>query len=89
MYIATHNGLWAASKGQTKAQRVGESRQDIMGFSMVSDDVFVASGHPDLTQNQPPHLGFIESRDGGKSWQNVSLLGEADFHSLQASGRQV
>ena len=89
LYIATHNGLWAASKGQGKAQRVGESRQDLMGFSMVSDDVFVASGHPDPSQNQPPHLGFIESRDGGESWKNVSLLGEADFHSLEASGRQV
>ena len=89
LYIATHNGLWAASKGETEAQRVGDSRQDIMGFSMISDDVFVASGHPDLSQNQPPHLGLIKSRDGGESWQNVSLLGEADFHALAASGEQV
>lgn len=89
LYIATHNGLWAASEGQSKAQRVGESRQDIMGFSIVSDELFVGSGHPDPSQNQPPHLGLIQSRDGGESWKNVSLLGEADFHSLEASGQRI
>ena len=32
LYIATHNGFWSSAEGQSKAQRVGESRQDVMGF---------------------------------------------------------
>jgi hypothetical protein len=60
-----------------------------MGFSVVAPDRFIGSGHPAPTQDLPPHLGLIESRDGGRSWASVSLLGEADFHVLRSSGRRV
>jgi photosystem II stability/assembly factor-like uncharacterized protein len=90
LFIATHGGLWMARPGQTKPQRVGESGQDIMGFSVVSNDRFIGSGHPHPSQTDlPPNLGLIESRDGGKTWKNVSLLGEADFHVLESSGPRV
>jgi len=90
LYIATHGGLWMAPAGQTKAQRVGESQQDIMGFSVVSRDRFIGSGHPHPSQTDlPPNLGLIESRDGGRTWKNISLLGEADFHVLESSGPRI
>ena len=89
LFIATHSGLWTVPEGQIKAQRFGDSRQDIMGFSVIDGDHFVGSGHPDPSQDQPPNLGLIDSRDGGKTWKNVSLLGEADFHVLESSGRRV
>ena len=89
LFIATHNGLFTAPEGDTTPSRVGETTQDIMGFSVVGPGRFIGSGHPGLDQDAPPHLGLIESRDGGKSWQNVSLLGEADFHVLQSAGKQV
>jgi hypothetical protein len=90
LYIATHTGLWTAPDGQTKAKRLGESRQDIMGFSVLDEDRFIGSGHPDPSQaDMPPNLGLIESRDGGRTWRNVSLLGEADFHVLESAGRRV
>jgi hypothetical protein len=89
LYIATHTGLWIAPRGQTKAQRFGSSRQDIMGFSVVSSDRFIGSGHPDPSQNLPPNLGLIESRDAGRTWKNVSLLGEADFHVLESAGSRI
>jgi photosystem II stability/assembly factor-like uncharacterized protein len=87
--VATHYGLFQAAKNQTKLQRMGETRQDIMGFSVVGPGHFIGSGHPDPSQNLPPNLGLIESRDGGKSFKNVSLLGEADFHVLRSADRQV
>jgi hypothetical protein len=31
----------------------------------------------------PPHLGLIASRDGGRTWESVSLAGDADFHVLR------
>jgi hypothetical protein len=89
LFIATHNGLFAAAEGETTPKQVGTSTQDVMGFSVVGPDRFVGSGHPSLDQDAPPNLGLIESRDGDKSWKTISLLGEADLHVLQAAGGRV
>ena len=89
LYVATHYGLFRAAKDQTRLERMGESRQDIMGFSVVGPRRFIGSGHPDPSQNQPANVGLIESRNGGTSWKNISLLGEADFHVLRSAGRKV
>ena len=89
LLIATHSGLWSAPEGQTKARRIGTSRQDVMGFSVLSNGQFIGSGHPDPSQDLPPNLGLIKSANGGKSWKNVSLEGKADFHVLESSGASV
>ncbi|MDQ3629783.1 MAG: glycosyl hydrolase [Actinomycetota bacterium] len=89
LYVATHYGLFTSREGQVKLERVGESQQDVMGFSVVGPGRFIGSGHPDPSQELPPNLGLIASTDEGKSFENVSLLGKADFHVLRAAGRQV
>lgn len=89
LYVATHYGLFKAATGETKLERAGPSRQDVMGFSVVGPRRFIGSGHPDPIENLPPNLGLIESRDRGKSWKNISLLGEADFHVLRSAGPRV
>ena len=89
LFIATHNGLFAVREGETTPKKVGQSGQDIMGFSVVGADRFIGSGHPAFDQNLPPHLGLIESRDGGQTWKNLSLLGEADFHVLESSDGRI
>jgi hypothetical protein len=90
LYIATHYGLFQAPDGEQQVRRIGDSEQDIMGFSVVGENRFIGSGHPDPTDtSSPPNLGLIESRDGGQTWKNISLLGEADFHVLHASGKRV
>ena len=89
LFIATHHGLFAAGEGETRPQKVGETGQDIMGFSVVDADRFIGSGHPGPDQDLPPNLGLIESRDGGETWKNVSLLGQADFHVLEESGGTI
>ena len=90
LYVATHYGLFEAGDGEQQLRRIGDSEQDIMGFSIVEPNRFIGSGHPDPNDaSSPPNLGLIESRDGGKSWKNISLLGEADFHVLQSSGERV
>ena len=60
-----------------------------MGFTVVGPDRFLGSGHPDGREQLPPYLGLIESADAGRSWKPVSLLGEADFHVLEASGQRI
>jgi hypothetical protein len=90
LYVATHTGLFEAADGEQRLRRIGDSEQDIMGFSVVDRDRFSGSGHPDPNDaSSPPNLGLIESRDGGKTWKNLSLLGEADFHVLQSSRERV
>jgi hypothetical protein len=89
LYAATHTGLFTVGDGT--ATRVTDRLQDTMGFTVVGSDRFLGSGHPDFrdTQltvpNKRPLLGLIESRDAGRSWQPLSLLGEADFHALQVA----
>lgn len=90
LYAATHFGLFRVP-GDGKAERVGDAVQDTMGFTVVGPDHFLASGHPSPKDERlrkpgrPPLLGLVESTDGGRSCESVSLLGEADFHSLVAA----
>ena len=94
LFIATHTGLYRVGEQQRNAQRVGGARyQDTMGFTIIGPNRFLGSGHPDITEARekglPPLLGLIESDDAGKTWQPISLLGEADFHVLRSAGRRV
>lgn len=94
LYAATHFGLFRLPS-QGRAERIGQAVQDTMGFTVVGSDHFLASGHPALDDERlrkpgrPPLLGLIESTNGGQSWEPVSLLGEADFHSLVAAHGKV
>jgi hypothetical protein len=93
LLIATHTGLWRTVVGETQAKRVTNQMQDTMGFTIIGPNRFLGSGHPDQVQARdkglPPLLGLIESTDAGKSWQTISLLGEADFHVLRSKGTRV
>ena len=88
LYAATHSGLFRID-GAGDAERVGEHWHDLMGFTVVGPNRFVASGHPDLRTDLPPLLGLVESDDGGVTWTSRSLLGDADFHALEAVGDRV
>jgi photosystem II stability/assembly factor-like uncharacterized protein len=89
LYVATHTGMFELREGSAKATRIGDSRQDTMGFTLVTPSLFLGSGHPDARENLPPHLGLIRSTDGGRTWTPVSLLGKADFHVLRAQGTTI
>lgn len=83
LFIAAHNGLFRSPEGSTAAERVGEGSQDTMGFTVIGPNRFLSSGHPGPDEEGPPALGLIRSNDGGLSWQEVSLGGEADLHVLR------
>jgi photosystem II stability/assembly factor-like uncharacterized protein len=92
LFIATHTGLWRTAPGETRAERVGDDKQDTMGFTVIGSNRFLGSGHPDQEQYDeglPPLLGLIESTDGGQSWKPISLLGDADFHVLRSKGNRI
>ncbi len=89
LMIATHSGLFRAARGEKQARRVGDRRQDTMGFTVVGPDQFLGSGHPDPRDDLPPLLGLIRSDDAGRSWTAISLLGQADFHVLKTAGPRI
>ena len=83
LYVATHYGLLRIDQdgGLT---RVANRYQDTMGFEVIGPGRFLASGHPDFREDNPPLLGLIESTDGGQTWTPLSLRGEADFHAIRS-----
>jgi hypothetical protein len=81
VYAGTHYGLFRID-GRS-ATRVADRVQDFMGFTVAGPEHFLASGHPGEGQDGPGSLGLIESTDAGETWHELSLSGEADFHSLE------
>jgi hypothetical protein len=92
LYVATYTGLFSVDGAEIA--RVGDATHDLMGFTVAGAGDFLASGHPDLrveelqVPGKPPLLGLVQSRDA-RSWASLSLLGEADFHALEAAHGQV
>jgi len=82
LYAATHDGVFQLPAGGP-ANRVGDGRQDTMGFTVAGPNHFLASGHPAHGQGGPAHLGLMESTDAGVTWRPLSLRGGADFHALR------
>ncbi|GAB3020372.1 hypothetical protein GCM10011376_23560 [Nocardioides flavus (ex Wang et al. 2016)] len=85
LYVATHFGLFHVDQSG-RPSRVADRYQDTMAFTVVGPGHFLGSGHPDLREDLPAHLGLIESTDAGETWTALALLGEADFHILEPAG---
>jgi len=83
IYLATHHGLFVTG-ANGRVQQISEVR-DYMGFTAHPTDatVLFASGHPAGGGN----LGFIVSKDGGRSWTKLSdgIGGPVDFHQMDVS----
>jgi len=88
LFAAGHFGVFRIDEGGL-ATRIADRWQDTMSFTVTGPGTFLASGHPDLREDLPPHLGLIESTDAGETWQSLSLQGEADFHALEVVGDRV
>lgn len=87
LLIGTHDGLYAQSGSQSPS-RISNEIFDVMGLA-VGEQVLFASGHPGPGMQAPNDLGLMASTDAGKTWTNVSLSGEADFHRLVVTGTLI
>jgi hypothetical protein len=68
-------------KGTVSSGGVESTVGTFLFVHVEADGTMIGSGHPD--QNTlPQYLGFIESKDGGKTWTVLSRLGEADLHKI-------
>lgn len=87
LYVATHHGL-ARGQGNGKTWEYVGDMFDYMGFTRDStaNTTFYSSGHPgDPRAFGGVHLGLRRSTDGGVTWEQRSLKGQVDFHSLAAA----
>lgn len=85
--LGTHQGVWLQAESQVPIL-VGSSRFDVMGLAKLGNGL-IASGHPAETEEQVGNVGLRGSIDQGKSWTNISLNGQVDFHRLTSSGTTV
>lgn len=87
LLIGTHQGLWSQEAG-TSPDQISREPFDVMGLTRDGDR-WLASGHPGQGMNAPADLGLMQSTDRGRTWDEVSLSGEVDFHRLVTSGTVV
>jgi len=98
LLLATNSGTFVLRKGSRRLERLrvrvragarsGPAERG-MAFTFVGPDELVGSGHPGPGAAVEPLLGFIRSRDGGRTWRSVSQLGQADLHALAEQGGRV
>lgn len=88
LYVASHFGVFRVT-GDGEPERVADRWQDTMGFAVVGPGHFLGSGHPDMSEDLPSSLGLIESTDGARTWEAVSLLGDADLHAIEPVGDRI
>lgn len=80
--IGAHHGLFAVDAAGN-VSRVGKSADDYMALTAAEPHRLLASGHPEPTdRTRPANLGLMESLDGGRTWEPLSMEGKADFHAL-------
>lgn len=80
--IPSHHGLAVYSQGRWS--KAPGPAHDYMGYSATRQAIY-SSGHPARGSGLTNPFGVIKSSDDGRTWQQLGLHGEADFHLL-ASG---
>lgn len=83
LLFGTHEGLWEQAAG-AKPALLADDAFDVMGLTTTGDR-WLASGHPSEGMDAPAVLGLLQSTDEGRTWAEVSLGGDVDFHRLAAS----
>jgi hypothetical protein len=96
LWLGTNTGLFRVPAAGGEPQKVtGTLRTNEYGSGEISQELAIrfdgpdrllASGHPPPDSPLPAALGLIRSEDAGKTWTEISEVGNADFHALQRSG---
>lgn len=81
-YVATHEGLFSTKDVGKTWNKVGSTKDDLMGFHLRSDGTMMTSGHPGTNSEYPNPIGILMSRDNGLHWKKLEYVGEIDFHIL-------
>ncbi len=85
--LGTHEGMFRTEAGSAELVPVFEG-PDFMGLvhDPFNSDRYWGSGH--WSSNGLNNWGFAESIDRGVTWTEISLTGQADFHTMAVSAEQ-
>ena len=84
LMVPVHTGLAVYRDGRWS--KAPGAPHDFMGFSAAHNAIY-SSGHPAPGSPLRNPLGLTKSTDGGKTWQQLGLSGESDFHLMAAGFR--
>lgn len=79
LMVPSHHGMAVYSEGRWS--KASGPQHDYMGFAATKTHIY-SSGHPAPGAGLKNPFGLIRSKDGGSSWDKLSLEGESDFHLL-------
>src|SRR5947207_1304955 len=79
LMIPSHHGLAVYENG--KWSKAPGPQHDYMGFAATANYIY-SSGHPAPGAGLVNPFGLLRSRDGAKTWDQLGLEGESDFHLL-------
>lgn len=82
LYVPAHYGLVLYENGMWRKAEGLE--HDYMGFAATRSALY-SSGHPAQGSSLVNPFGLLKSIDGGKTWKQLGMMGEADFHVLGTS----
>jgi hypothetical protein len=91
LLLTTNRGFWRIDPETDEVERVkgtvtaGSKSSPVGTFlelKVAGPGHFVGSGHPDDPKALPNFLGYMESRDAGRTWRVISRLGDADLHKI-------
>ena len=77
--VPSHHGLAVYADG--KWSKASGPQHDYMGFAATKTHIY-SSGHPAQGSGLKNPFGLIRSKDGGATWEKLTLEGESDFHLL-------
>jgi photosystem II stability/assembly factor-like uncharacterized protein len=85
--LGTHEGLYQYLS-EKSVKRINPERFDVMGLA-ISEKGFFASGHPGPGSKLKEPVGLLFTPKQAGKWQEVSLSGVVDFHTLETVGSEI
>ena len=85
--LGTHEGLYQYLS-EKSVKRINPERFDVMGLA-VSNKGLLASGHPGPGSKLKEPVGLLFTPKPGGKWQELSLSGVVDFHTLETAGEEI
>jgi photosystem II stability/assembly factor-like uncharacterized protein len=85
--LGTHEGLYQYLT-EKSVKRINPEKFDVMGLAVSNKGLF-ASGHPGPGSKLKEPVGLLFTPKQAGKWQELSLSGVVDFHTLETVGEEV
>jgi len=88
--VATDRGIYQLVVPGPRLDRLSADPFDATALAVVGPGRYFSSGHrPEGREDVPEDLGLLQTADGGRFWEAVSLVNEAAFVAIRIAGTSV